>query len=37
MTSFSPVANRWAVASMKIMLAGHGGDRNVQEMLEGMK
>ncbi len=37
MTSFSPVANRWAAAGMKIMLSGHGGDRNVQEMLERMK
>ncbi len=36
-TSFSPAANRWAAAGMKIMLSGHRGDKNVQEMLEGMK
>ncbi len=37
MTSFSPVANRWAMAGMKIMLSGHGGDRNLQEMLEEVR
>ena len=38
MTSFGPVANRWAAAGMKIMLSGHGGDRKrVQEMLDGLR
>ena len=37
MTSFGPVANRWAAVGMKIMLSGHGGDKNVQEMLEGLR
>ena len=36
-TTFSPVANRWAAAGMKIMLSGHGGDGNVKKMLEIMK
>ena len=37
-TSFGPVANRWAAAGMKIMLAGHGGDKkSVGKMLEGLR
>ena len=37
MTSFGPVANRWAAAGMKVMLSGHGGDSKVQEMLEELR
>ncbi len=38
MTSFSSVANRWAAAGMKIMLSGHGGDRDrVLQMLRELK
>ncbi len=37
-TSFGPAANRWAAAGMKIILAGHGGDKKgVKEMLEGLR
>jgi len=34
MTSFGDAANRWAMAGMKIMLAGQPGDPNVPMMLE---
>ena len=33
MTSFSPAANRWAMAGMKIMLGGNSGDKAVAAML----
>ncbi|MFZ5766856.1 MAG: DUF7680 family protein [Thermodesulfobacteriota bacterium] len=36
-TSFSEAANRWALAGMKIMLAGHPGDPEVSVMLEKMR
>lgn len=36
-TSFGPVANRWAAAGMKVMLAGHSRDKTVQVMLEELR
>ena len=37
MTSFSPAANRWALAGMKIMLGGTSGDAAVATMLEELR
>ena len=37
MTSFSPAANRWALAGMKIMLGGTSGDAAVTTMLEELR
>lgn len=34
---FSDVANRWAMAGMKTMLAGHSKDPNVEKMLEDFR
>ena len=37
MTSFGPAANRWAMAGMKVMLSGTGGDPAIQGMLEELR
>ncbi|MBM9535981.1 DUF7680 family protein [Desulfobulbus alkaliphilus] len=37
MTSFAPAANRWALAGMKVMLSGTGGDPALQAMLEELR
>lgn len=37
MTSFGDAANRWAMAGMKVMLAGQSGDPNVSIMLEELQ
>ncbi len=36
-TQFSPEANRWAQAGMRIMLGGQRGDKAVTEMLEKLR
>lgn len=36
-TSFGPDANRWAVAGLRIMLAGNGKDHAVERMLDRMR
>ena len=36
-TSFGPDANRWAVAGLRVMLAGHGKDRAVERMLDRLR
>lgn len=36
-TTFSPDANRWAVAGMRIMLGGHPNDAGVERVLERLK
>ncbi len=37
MTSYGDAANRWAMAGMKVMLAGHSGDRNIAPMVEQLR
>jgi hypothetical protein len=36
-STFGDAANRWAMAGMKIMLAGHSHDPNVETMLEELR
>ena len=36
-TNFSPPVNRWALAGMKIMLAGYPNDPNLESMLEELR
>ena len=35
--SFGPIANRWALSGLRIMLGGHADDKGVQEMLERLR
>lgn len=37
MTTYGDAANRWAAAGMKMMLAGHPKDKNVEQMLEDLR
>ncbi|MBF0103224.1 MAG: hypothetical protein HQK77_20175 [Desulfobacterales bacterium] len=36
-TNFSDVANRWALAGMKVMLSGYPKDTNIEVMLEELR
>jgi len=37
MTTYGDAANRWAMAGMKIMLAGHPKDPNIEQMLSNLR
>ncbi|MFP4160297.1 MAG: hypothetical protein ACLFR9_11360 [Desulfobacterales bacterium] len=37
MTTYGDAANRWAMAGMKIMLAGHPKDPNIEKMLADLR
>ena len=36
-STFGEAANRWAMAGMKVMLAGHPRDSNIESMLEDLR
>ncbi|MFO7839097.1 MAG: hypothetical protein R6X08_06340, partial [Desulfosalsimonadaceae bacterium] len=36
-TTYGDAANRWAMAGMKIMLAGHPKDPNIEKMLSELR
>ena len=37
MTTYGDAANRWAMAGMKVMLAGHPKDPNIEQMLADLR
>lgn len=37
MTHYGPIANRWAVSGLRILLCGHGPDQDVETMLEKVR
>lgn len=36
-SNFTDAANRWAMAGMKIMLAGYSNDKNIEKMLDKLR
>jgi hypothetical protein len=36
-TSFSPDANRWALAGLRVLLSGQPGDKAIEKMLESLR